>query len=102
MTDARVCIWLLAIACLAAPVCAEEAAKPGDSIAWETDLPKAFAAAKAQTLAAIGHQARNGLGIGRHSANGEGGFFARSWPIGLTALWIAVLLSVYILLYYLS
>ena len=62
----------------------------------------AIAAAKAQTLAAIGHQARNGLGIGRHSANGEGGFFARSWPIGLTALWIAVLLCVYILLYYLS
>lgn len=62
----------------------------------------AIAAAKTQTLAAIGHQARNCLGIGRHSANGEGGFFARSWPIGLTALWIAVLLSVYILLYYLS
>ena len=62
----------------------------------------AIAAAKAQTLAAIGHQARNGLGTRRHSANGEGGFFARSWPIGFTALWIAVLLSVYILLYYLN
>ena len=62
----------------------------------------AIATARAQTLAAIGHQARNGLGTRRHSANGEGGFFARSWPIGFTALWIAVLLSVYVLVYYLT
>lgn len=31
----------------------------------------------------------------------ERGLFARSWPVGTTALWIAVLLSVYVLLYYL-
>ncbi|MDH3992008.1 MAG: Na+/H+ antiporter subunit D, partial [Gammaproteobacteria bacterium] len=31
----------------------------------------------------------------------ERGVFARSWPIGTTALWIAGLLSAYVLLYYL-
>ncbi len=31
---------------------------------------------------------------------GHDGAFARSWPIGTTALWIAVLLSVYVLIYY--
>ena len=30
----------------------------------------------------------------------ERGLFARSWPIGTTALWIAILLSSYVLLYY--
>ncbi len=30
----------------------------------------------------------------------ERALFARSWPIGTTALWIAILLSVYVLLYY--
>lgn len=32
---------------------------------------------------------------------GAGGVFARSWPIGSTALWIAVLLTAYVLVYYL-
>ncbi|NCP65529.1 MAG: Na(+)/H(+) antiporter subunit D [Paraglaciecola sp.] len=37
-----------------------------------------------------------------HTADSkEHGMFARSWPIGTTALWIAGLLSVYVLLYYL-
>jgi multicomponent Na+:H+ antiporter subunit D len=31
----------------------------------------------------------------------ERGVFARSWPVGTTALWIAVLLSAYVLVYYL-
>ncbi len=35
---------------------------------------------------------------GRHW--GQQGVFARSWPIGTTALWIAVLLSGYVLIYY--
>jgi multicomponent Na+:H+ antiporter subunit D len=30
----------------------------------------------------------------------ERGLFARSWPIGTTALWIAILLSAYVLVYY--
>jgi multicomponent Na+:H+ antiporter subunit D len=37
-----------------------------------------------------------------HTADSkEHGMFARSWPIGTTALWIAGLLSAYVLLYYL-
>lgn len=37
-----------------------------------------------------------------HTADSkERGVFARSWPIGTTALWIAGLLSAYVLLYYL-
>lgn len=36
-----------------------------------------------------------------HTADSdERGLFARSWPIGTTALWIAILLSAYVLLYY--
>lgn len=31
---------------------------------------------------------------------GDQGVFARSWPIGTTAIWISVLLSAYVLLYY--
>ncbi len=37
-----------------------------------------------------------------HTADSkERAMFARSWPIGTTALWIAILLSVYVLIYYL-
>jgi multicomponent Na+:H+ antiporter subunit D len=36
-----------------------------------------------------------------HTADSrERGLFARSWPIGTTALWIAILLSGYVLVYY--
>lgn len=34
------------------------------------------------------------------ATNNDHGVFARSWPIGTTALWIAVLLSAYILTYF--
>ena len=46
--------------------------------------------------------ARGMLGAERRTEDGERGFFARSWTIGLTALWIAVLLSAYVLAYYWS
>jgi multicomponent Na+:H+ antiporter subunit D len=37
-----------------------------------------------------------------HTADSkERGMFARSWPVGTTALWIAGLLSAYVLMYYL-
>jgi len=36
-----------------------------------------------------------------HRHFGPGGTFARSWPIGTTALWLAVLLSFYVLIHYL-
>jgi multicomponent Na+:H+ antiporter subunit D len=37
-----------------------------------------------------------------HTADSkERGVFARSWPVGATALWVVVLLSAYVLIYYL-
>ena len=49
--------------------------------------------------------ARNLINMsGRHlgfvESNRDYGIFARTWPIGTTALWIAVLLFVYVLAYY--
>jgi multicomponent Na+:H+ antiporter subunit D len=41
------------------------------------------------------------LGQPHTSDSKERGIFARSWPVGTTALWIAGLLSAYVLLYYL-
>jgi multicomponent Na+:H+ antiporter subunit D len=41
------------------------------------------------------------LGQPHTSDSKERGMFARSWPVGTTALWIAGLLSAYVLLYYL-
>jgi multicomponent Na+:H+ antiporter subunit D len=41
------------------------------------------------------------LGQPHTSDSKERGMFARSWPVGTTALWIAGLLSAYLLFYYL-
>ncbi|MGI9331053.1 MAG: Na(+)/H(+) antiporter subunit D [Gammaproteobacteria bacterium] len=47
----------------------------------------------------VGHRLQLLAGwVSRHW--GYDGLFARSWPIGTTALWIAVLLSTYVLIYY--
>ena len=42
---------------------------------------------------------RRHLGVG--SSEASRGLFARAWPIGTTSLWIAVLLTAYILVYFL-
>ena len=42
---------------------------------------------------------RRHLGVGTSEASR--GLFARPWPIGTTSLWIAVLLTAYILVYFL-
>ena len=42
---------------------------------------------------------RRHLGVG--SSEASRGLFARPWPIGTTSLWIAVLLTAYILVYFL-
>lgn len=47
------------------------------------------------------HLAVRYLGQPHTADSKERGMFARSWPVGTTALWIAGLLSVYVLLYYL-
>lgn len=40
------------------------------------------------------------LGLGTTKGTEQPGVFARAWPIGVTALWIAVLLTGYVLIYY--
>jgi multicomponent Na+:H+ antiporter subunit D len=52
--------------------------------------------------AALGRQGRRWFGS--HTADGsrQHGVFARAWPIGTTALWIAVLLTAYVFSYYLE
>ena len=47
------------------------------------------------------HLAVHYLGQPHTADSEERGLFARSWPIGTTALWIAILLSAYVLVYYL-
>jgi multicomponent Na+:H+ antiporter subunit D len=53
------------------------------------------------TLARAARKARAWFG---GTSEGDGrphGVFARAWPIGTTALWIAVLLTAYVFFYYL-
>jgi multicomponent Na+:H+ antiporter subunit D len=47
------------------------------------------------------HLAAHYLGQPQREDSEERGLFARSWAIGTTALWIAILLSAYVLVYYL-
>jgi len=58
----------------------------------------AVSAAVTAWLSSLGRMSKRYLGTA-----GEGvrpGVFARAWPIGVTALWIAVLLTAYVLVYY--
>jgi multicomponent Na+:H+ antiporter subunit D len=57
-----------------------------------------FAALRAVSLGRAGGSIVAG-GLRRHF--GADGAFSRSWPIGTTALWLALLLSVYVLIHYL-
>ena len=53
-------------------------------------------------LQATGHRWRRYVRhlVGRREKDAAAGLFARSWPIGTTGLWIAVLLTGYVLAYY--
>lgn len=74
---------------------------------WRVALHRLGTGALAQLDFAARHGARMGrLGgallaerLRRHF--GADGTFARSWPIGTTALWLTLLLSVYVLIHYL-
>ena len=65
-----------------------------------------IAAALAALLDAVGGRlGRNGRRyFGSRVEDGQQvhGMFARAWPIGTTALWIAVLLTAYVFFYYLA
>lgn len=61
----------------------------------------AYGAAAWQSLEALCKRlAVNYLGQPHTADSEERGLFARSWPIGTTALWIAILLSAYVFTYY--
>jgi len=53
-------------------------------------------------LARLGVKARFYFGGSPGGSDLPQGIFARSWPIGTTALWIAVLLTAYVFFYYLA
>ena len=56
------------------------------------------ACASASSLSRMQDLARHYLGTGERGDTP--GVFARAWPIGVTALWIAVLLTGYVVVYY--
>jgi multicomponent Na+:H+ antiporter subunit D len=65
-----------------------------------------FAAAAGGAISAAAGSALTGLSrvatryLGTAEGDARPGVFARAWPIGVTALWIAVLLTAYVLFYY--
>src|SRR5210317_1553556 len=58
----------------------------------------ALSAAARTALVHLGNIAQRYLGTAEQGATP--GVFARAWPIGVTALWIAVLLTGYVVIYY--
>jgi multicomponent Na+:H+ antiporter subunit D len=58
----------------------------------------AVSTAFGSSLSRFGTVARRYLGPAEQGT--RTGVFARAWPIGVTALWIAVLLTGYVLVYY--
>jgi len=53
-------------------------------------------------LGRLATRARSLFGSAAGDKEGMPGVFARAWPIGTTALWIAVLLTAYVFFYYLD
>ncbi|MEJ2532967.1 MAG: Na(+)/H(+) antiporter subunit D [Halioglobus sp.] len=73
-------------------------------LAWLARLAKPLQEAAGRVSQAcrkvFGHFTVQYLGQPHTSDSDEEGLFARSWPIGTTALWIAILLCAYVLAYY--
>jgi multicomponent Na+:H+ antiporter subunit D len=65
-------------------------------------LGGAFSAAAARLGAVLGRRGRRLFGSRTTEGGRVHGVFARAWPIGTTALWIAVLLTAYVFFYYLA
>ena len=66
-----------------------------------TSLAEIIAVQRASLQKLLHNIAVKYLGQPHTADSKERGMFARSWPVGTTALWIAGLLSAYVLLYYL-
>ena len=73
-------------------------------LAWLARLAKPLQEAAGRVSQAcrkvFGHFTVQYLGQPHTADSDEEGLFARSWPIGTTALWIAILLCAYVLAYY--
>ena len=65
-----------------------------------SSLQKSFGRFSQACRKLLAHLAVRYLGQPHTADSAERGMFARSWPIGTTALWIAILLSAYVLAYY--
>ncbi|MFT5313532.1 MAG: multicomponent Na+:H+ antiporter subunit D, partial [Paraglaciecola sp.] len=66
-----------------------------------SSIAEVFAVQRVRAQKFLHRMAVNYLGQPHTADSKERGVFARSWPVGTTALWIAGLLSAYVLLYYL-
>jgi multicomponent Na+:H+ antiporter subunit D len=67
-----------------------------------TRLGRAIGSATARLAGQLGERGRRYFGSQVKDDVREHGVFARAWPIGTTALWIAVLLTAYVFFYYLA
>jgi multicomponent Na+:H+ antiporter subunit D len=67
-----------------------------------TRLGRAIGSATAGLAGQLGERGRRYFGSQVKDDVREHGVFARAWPIGTTALWIAVLLTAYVFFYYLA
>jgi multicomponent Na+:H+ antiporter subunit D len=65
-------------------------------------LGKALGARLARLGQHFGERGGHYFGAEREDGQRTQGVFARAWPIGTTALWIAVLLTAYVFFYYLA
>ena len=61
-----------------------------------------IAAAATRFGQTLGRSGQSWFGAQEHDGRRQHGVFARAWPIGTTALWIAVLLTAYVFFYYLD
>ena len=61
-----------------------------------------IAAAATRFGQTLGRSGQSWFGAQERNGRREHGVFARAWPIGTTALWIAVLLTAYVFFYYLD
>jgi multicomponent Na+:H+ antiporter subunit D len=61
-----------------------------------------IAAAATRFGQTLGRRGQSWFGAQERDGRREHGVFARAWPIGTTALWIAVLLTAYVFFYYLD
>ena len=59
-------------------------------------------AGTSRVLERLGAKARGAFGGEAGNRDHPRGVFARAWPIGTTALWIAVLLTAYVIFYYMA